>query len=600
MNYQTKAETAYSAVFQHFNVSNTNLFREHSPSQLGDQKYSYLWPYIGMLSATNAMVGLPDPQDEYLSRLRQLLAGLELYWQAPGYASYVVADGSGQRFYDDNAWVAMELLAAYNILKDRALLDRAQVVFDFVISGWSSDLGGGLFWREGDRSTKNTCSNGPAAVLALQLYQATGDGRYLAWAKRLYEWTMQHLRAPNGLYWDNIDGSGRINRATYTYNTGIMIQAQVLLYQAQGDKAYYDGAVELAGQSLDGFAPVTTAQRFFPATPWFNAVLFRGYLALRAMTGDASFAGALLASLEHGWDHARDALGLVWPDWSGRAGSKPFARLLDQAPVAEIYALAAGFAEMTVAGGAAADRQTAPDGNAVPVAADAATSQTVLSPMGTNGYSRLAAGQGTYVSARYGIYTLDGAAYDYYERLGGPAGTLGYAMDKPTPAAVSPAGTRGMLLRLEGSRPYLPQVTARLKLRGCGATLYWTERYGPHATHLNTGACYESFGGSGGILGYPMSDRLPASRSPHGTTGYFQRFEGGSIYESQPYGAHSVTGAISTCYEKHGGTGSGLGFPTTDVSGDTRPGAPAGAIRQRFESGWITLRPGADAQIVYD
>jgi hypothetical protein len=600
MNYQTKAETAYSAVFQHFNVSNTNLYRENCPAQRGDRQFSYLWPYIAMLSATNAMLGLPAPQRNYLSQLQQLLAGLEQYWQAPAYASYVVADGSGQRFYDDNAWVGMELLAAYNILKDRALLDRTQVLFDFILTGWSSDLGGGLYWREGDRSTKNTCSNGPAAVLALQLYQATGDGQYLGWALRLYEWTMQHLRAPNGLYWDKIDGRGRVDRATYTYNTGIMIQAQVLLYQATQTQSYHDGAVELARQSLDSFAPVASAQRFFPPTPWFNAVLFRSYLALRTMTGDSSFAGALFTSLEHGWNHACDELGLVWPDWSGRRGSRSFARLLDQAPVAEIYALAAGLSDITAADGAAADRQIAPDGSAVPVALDSATSQTVLSPMGTLGYSRLALGQGIYASARYGIYALDGAAYAYYERLGGPGGTLGYAMGRPELAAVSPTGTRGMLLRLEGSRPYPPQVTARLNLPACGATLYWSERFGPHATHVNTGACYESFGGSGGILGYPTSDRLPAHRSPHGTSGYLQRFEGGSIYECQRYGAHLVTGAISACYEKHGGTGSGLGFPTTDVTGDMRPGVPAGAIRQRFESGWITLRPGEEAQIVYD
>ena len=110
MDYQAKAEAVYRAVLEHFYVPEDRLFRENYPPQPKDLTFSYLWPCIGMLSATNAMLGLAGTDRSYLPLLGNLLAGIEKYWKAPGYESYVVHGGGGQRYYDDNAWLGIEFV----------------------------------------------------------------------------------------------------------------------------------------------------------------------------------------------------------------------------------------------------------------------------------------------------------------------------------------------------------------------------------------------------------------------------------------------------------------------------------------------------------
>jgi predicted alpha-1,6-mannanase (GH76 family) len=49
----------------------------------------------------------------------------------------------------------------------------------FILSGWDDEYEGGVSWLEGVRDQKPACSNGKAMVLALKLYEATGDSYYL-------------------------------------------------------------------------------------------------------------------------------------------------------------------------------------------------------------------------------------------------------------------------------------------------------------------------------------------------------------------------------------------------------------------------------------
>lgn len=92
--------------------------------------------------------------------------------------------------------------------------------------------GGGLYWKERDKTTKNTCSNGPGILLALQLYEATHKRPYLDTAKLLYDWVNKRLRAPSGIFWDAIKPGEqcRIDSAAHTYNAGTMVEANVKLY----------------------------------------------------------------------------------------------------------------------------------------------------------------------------------------------------------------------------------------------------------------------------------------------------------------------------------------------------------------------------------
>ncbi len=339
-----RARYAWYALLENVRTDDGRHLRERIPPQPGDHPATYLWGYAAALTASAAMVGM-DPRDpRELAELERLLAGLDDYWaperKPPAYRTTVRGTAEDERFYDDNAWVALALLEAYRLLGREELLHRAMDLFDFIRSGADAAMGGGIYWKEGDPSTKNTCSNGPAVVLALELWQATGDRSCLDWARPIYAWIRRHLQSPAGVYWDRIERDGRIDKTTWTYNTGIMIQAAALWYGIEGDPGELDEARRLARVSLAHFAPERWhGAPVFPPTPWFNSILYHGYEALYRIDNDPSYLEALAAALDCAWREARDTRGLVHRDWTGRMlrTHEPFP-LLDMAPVAELWA----------------------------------------------------------------------------------------------------------------------------------------------------------------------------------------------------------------------------------------------------------------------
>jgi uncharacterized protein YyaL (SSP411 family) len=146
-----------------------------------------------------------------------------------------------------------------------------------MMTGFDTISGGGLYWKEHDLTSKNTCSNGPGVVLALDLYQLTKDVHFLDTALMLFRWVNDHLKDPSGLYWDNIDmASKRVDMRIYTYNTGTMLESYVKLFQITREKKYLKEARRIAKRSIAYFL----ANGNLPDNQWFNAVWLRGLEAL--------------------------------------------------------------------------------------------------------------------------------------------------------------------------------------------------------------------------------------------------------------------------------------------------------------------------------
>ena len=203
-------------------------------------------------------------------------------------------------------------------------------------------LGGGIYWCEQKKTSKNTCSNAPATVLCLKLYKLTQDKKYLEQAKATYNWTKKNLRDPEDfVYWDNINLKGEIGYAKYTYNSGQMIQAGVLLYQLTRDKTYLKDAQQTAkGAYMHFCRPKQTSKgemRFYPETPWFNVILFRGLKALYLVDGNPQYVKAMIENADFAWQYTRDSNGLFSNDWSGNKENK-FKSLLENACMIELYA----------------------------------------------------------------------------------------------------------------------------------------------------------------------------------------------------------------------------------------------------------------------
>lgn len=321
-------------------------YTANSDANLTQQEVSFLWPYSAMVSGCVSMYKI-SKADKYKELMdKQIKPGLDLYWdntRKPAcYQSYPTFAGKNDRYYDDNDWIALDCCDYYEATGKQEYLDKAIALHRYIYSGWSDELGGGIYWCEQKRTSKNTCSNAPATVLCLKLYKLTKDEKYLKQAEETYEWTKKNLRDPEDfVYWDNINLEGQIGYAKYTYNSGQMIQAGVLLYQITGKEAYLQDAQQTAKGAYEYFCRLQQTpkgeMRFYPDSPWFNVILFRGLKALYQTDHNPTYIKAMIDNADFAWRWTRDNNGLFSNDWSGNK-SNQFKSLLENACMVELFA----------------------------------------------------------------------------------------------------------------------------------------------------------------------------------------------------------------------------------------------------------------------
>jgi hypothetical protein len=85
-------------------------------------------------------------------------------------------------------------------------------------------------------------------------------------------------------------------------------------------------------------------------------------------------------------------------------------------------------------------------------------------------------------------------------------------------------------------------------------------------------------------LGESVGELALATPSPRGTRGYYQPFKNGLIHWSAQGGAQVTMGAIAEYHNGHGGSGGRLGFPLTPKTPAQRSPFGTDGSWQRFES----------------
>ena len=245
------------------------------------------------------------------------------------------------RYYDDNAWVALGLVEAYEVTHEPRDLDRAAATLRYVLSGEDDKLGGGLYWRELRKESKNTCGNAPGIAAAVRVYTYTHDRAQLAAAVRLYRWTVKNLRDDgDGLYYDNLSLSGKRSDHKWTYNTALMIRSGCLLYDATGDAAYLRDARRSAASAVTRWVDPGTGAIADPS--YFAHLLAESLLELSARDHDPRWAAADHAAVGYVWSSERDPAGFFPERWD-RPQVRPVrvARLINQASAARLLLRAA-------------------------------------------------------------------------------------------------------------------------------------------------------------------------------------------------------------------------------------------------------------------
>ncbi len=357
-----RAQTTLDSLYVHYGVPGSALLREtcpfdtaysatylaSEPQSSAPNSYSYLWPYSGTFSAVNVLLEATCDKQYKTLLDNKVLKGLEEYYDCMrtpcGYASYVNSAPQSDRFYDDNVWLGIDFTDIYLQTKEKKYLQKAEEIWQFILSGTDDQLGGGIYWCEQKKGGKNTCSNAPGSVYALKLFEVTGDVNYLHSGKSLYEWTERNLKdTTDCLYYDNIKLDGRIGKAKYAYNSGQMMQAAALLCKLTGEKAYLAEAQRIAASCYNFFfdsftTPEGESFRLLrKGDIWFTAVMLRGFIELYQQDRNPVYLDAFRKNLEYAWTHSRGTDGLFGTDWKGENGENK-KWLLTQAAMVEMYA----------------------------------------------------------------------------------------------------------------------------------------------------------------------------------------------------------------------------------------------------------------------
>jgi len=358
---QKRAEIILDRIFKLYDAGYDHLFNETYPYKeekkvtylagedaLKGKRVAYLWPTSGVFSGVNALLNSTG-DTKYRSMLEEkILPGLQHYFddlrEPFCYQSYIAEAGESDRYYDDNIWLAIDFCETYQLTREQEYLDKSIRLWQFIISGWDEKLGGGIYWCEQKKHSKNTCSNAPASVHAFHLFEATNDSIYFKWGLKIYEWTKQNLQdSIDHLYFDNKNLEGKVNRRKYTYNSGQMLQSAALLYKLTGNREYLEEAQKIAASAIVYFTedfktPEGKSIRLFKNTGnWFNTILFRGYEELYLLDKNPKYLEIFKDNLEYLWNHLKDENGLFGKDWKGEK-KEEYKWLLDQASLVELYA----------------------------------------------------------------------------------------------------------------------------------------------------------------------------------------------------------------------------------------------------------------------
>ena len=347
ISYKEKAKQTFDLIQQNYKINSTGLYLENFPKQSDDRQSSFLWSLDALLTGVNQLKAI-GYKDQVLS---DPYNALDKYYDSQrlpsAYAAFPVQYSLDDRFYDDNAIIALELIEDYEINKNQASLDRAIQQVDFSITGEDSKAGGGIYWveqyknkPESDLCNKAVCATAFTTTYLLKLYQHTKNEEYLKFAKRLYLWLNANTQDPvDHLFWNDIRVRDNfVNKTKWTYNSGAMITNNILLYEISKDQIYLNEARAIASSAYRIFTRTVDGKLFFPDhDSWFNVCLFRGYLDLLKHDPNAqNYVNTFISNADYAWEKARNNYGLFYEDWSGiKPGRDKW--LLQQAALVEIY-----------------------------------------------------------------------------------------------------------------------------------------------------------------------------------------------------------------------------------------------------------------------
>jgi predicted alpha-1,6-mannanase (GH76 family) len=316
-----RAELATEALVGRFWLADAGDFAECSPPSGRSTGY---WTYAQALDAVlDAAERTGTRSPRWLALVRTIVEAQE-------------RRGWPRDFFDDEAWMALALVRAHDLTGEPGYLARATALVEDIAANASDTTccgtaPGGLWWDRA-HTQKATASNAAPAIAAARLFERTGEGRWLDFARRTYAFWREHM--VDGATFqvaDHLRPSGEKVWWAFTYDGGTMVGAALALHRATGEPGYLADARRLAAFVLSRetrptpFGPVL----FDGASCSGDCDQFKGiahrYLAALAEI-DPEVPGLvplLRANAEALWSIARDPVaGTFGVDWGAPPGPR--------------------------------------------------------------------------------------------------------------------------------------------------------------------------------------------------------------------------------------------------------------------------------------
>jgi autotransporter-associated beta strand protein len=216
-------------------------------------------------------------------------------------------------FNDDIMWMVIACSRAYQYTGNATYRNVAKSNFDSCYArAWSSDLGGGLWWKSPLNTSKNACVNGPGAIAAYLIYQNYNDTNYLAKAESLYQWERATLVDTNtGRVYDSIHISGTKDMTPITYNQGTFIGAANFL-------GYTNDAILAANYTKNSMGSGGQFPNYEENSDLggFNGIFVRWMVKFMNQRGlQSSYQLWLQQNANAAWNMRRASDNLSWSKW---------------------------------------------------------------------------------------------------------------------------------------------------------------------------------------------------------------------------------------------------------------------------------------------
>lgn len=240
----------------------------------------------------------------YLTQFQQLYNG---------FVSDYGTDWIWNEFNDDIMWMVIACSRAYQYTANTTYRDVARSNFDSCYArAWSSDLGGGLWWKSPLNTSKNACVNGPAAIASYLIYQNYGDTNYLAKSETIYQWERATLVDTNtGRVYDSINISGTKDMTPITYNEGTFIGAANFL-------GYTNDAILAANYTKNSMGTGGQLPNYEEDSDLggFNGIFIRWMVKFMNQRGlQSSYQLWLQQNANAAWNVRRSSDNLSWSKW---------------------------------------------------------------------------------------------------------------------------------------------------------------------------------------------------------------------------------------------------------------------------------------------